>query len=216
MPSRLRRNAPRRRLLARLRRRRLGRGLGRGRIGRFPRTPIHSFKRTWFNENYFSTGATGPTLAGLNFRLDMLPNYTEFTNLYDMYRINKIVVKLIPKVSEVGMVLGATNNSAGIQIHSALDFDDSAAPTNVSQLTQYSTYKMTRGHNIHTRVFVPKCELSANGTANAAPKAYQWLDTAHPDVAHYGMKLIIPTISANTIVYYDYSVTAYFSCKSVI
>lgn len=146
----------------------------------------------------------------------MLPNYTEFTNLYDMYRINKIVVKLIPKVSETGMVLGATNNSAGIQLHSAIDYDDSTAPTNIAQLCQYSTYKMTRGHNIHTRVFVPKCEMSAGGTANVAPKAYQWLDTAHPDIPHFGMKLIIPTITASTIIYYDYSVTAYISCKNVV
>lgn len=212
MPIVRRRYAPRRNLVRRRRLARRPRRILRGR----PRIQTHSFKRTWYNENYFSTGTAGPTLAGLNFRLDSLPNYSEFTALYDQYRINKIVVKIIPKVTEVGMVLGSTGNSAGIQIHSALDFDDSAAPTTVSQLCQYSTYKMTRGHQIHTRVFTPKCELSANATANVAPKSYQWLDCDHADIAHYGMKLIIPTISSSTIIYYDYSVTAYMSFKNVV
>lgn len=189
------------------------RGVRRGLIRR-PRTPAHHFKRTWFSENYFSTGAVGPTLAGLNFQLGQLPNVSEFTNLYDMYRINKVVVKVIPKISEVGMVLGATNNSAGVQLHSALDFDDSAAPTTVSQLTQYANHKMTRGNQIHTRVFTPKCNLSAGGV-QVASKAYQWLDVTDTTVPHFGMKLIIPTISSSTIIYYDYSVTMYFSCKNV-
>lgn len=189
------------------------RGIRRGLVRR-ARNPAHHFKRTWFEENYFSTGATAPTLAGLNYQLNMLPNASEFANLYDMYRVNKVVVKIIPKVSEIGMVLGATNNSAGVQVHSALDFDDSAAPTNVAQLTQYATHKMTRGNQIHTRVFTPKCELTA-GSASVAPKAYQWLDTADLTVPHFGMKLIIPTISTSTIIYYDYSVTMYFSCKNV-
>lgn len=209
MPLVKRKFAPRRRLIRKrtmMPRRRLA--------IRRPITPVHSFKRTWYSENYFSTGTTGSTLAGLSFNLNQMPNATEFSNLYDAYRINRIVVKIIPKITEVGGILGSASNSMNVSLHSAVDYDDSHAPTGISDLVQYSTYKMTRGNQIHTRVFTPRVELSANATSNAAPKAYQWLDTADLSLAHLGMKLYIPFISASTVIYYDYSVTMYFSCKN--
>lgn len=219
MPLYKRRYAPRRRfirkrrLVARVPRR--PRAWQRGVIG--PPRPSYNFKRTWYNENYFSTGSAGvPTLAGLSFNLSSMPNASEFSNLFDSYRINKIVVKIIPKITETSTVLASTGNSALPQIHSALDFNDSIAPTSLAQLTQYSTHKMTRGNMVHTRVFTPCVELSANATANTAPKSYQWLDTSHLDIAHLGMKLYIPTLGTQTVIYYDYSVTMYFSCKNTI
>lgn len=204
---RIRRKAPRRALIAR-------RLMARRRVATAPR--VHSFKRTWYSENYYSTGSvTGAQGYGINFQFNMLPGYTDFTSLFDQYKIKKVVFSLIPKISEASLALGATNNSALVNLHSAIDHDDSTAPTSINQLCQYESYKTTRGHNVHTRVLVPKIELS-NGASTSTPKAYQWIDTADATVPHYGVKLWIPFITASTIVYYDLKVTMYFDCKGVL
>lgn len=206
----LRRSAPRRRLI---RRRRMARRPIRRMIPRNPN--VHNFKRKLFLQDYIAV--SGTQVAGATqFTISDLPSSTDFTNLFDQYRINKIVWKLIPKYTEVALVPGSATQNANLQqIHSVLDYDDATAPTSISQLTQYQNHKMTRGNQVHTRVLIPKVETMVNGASNA-PKSYVWIDCDDTTVFHRGVKFIVPSPgTTGTTLYYDAEFTFYISCKNV-
>lgn len=199
----------------RLRRRKYGRN-----VARSLRTPMrpntYSFKRQIFYENLIVVNSGAASGYAFQQAFSQLPNYTDFTNLYDQYLIKKIVVKMIPKISQHNLTSTTTGNADLPQVHSVVDYDDNTTPTSVQQLCEYQSYKMTRGNQIHTRVFVPKIELNADSSVSA-PKAYQWLDCDAPTLNHRGIKwwFSAPS-SANTSVYYDMLVKVYFSCRNVL
>lgn len=213
MPFR-RKYAPRRKLIRRLQRR-LKRRVGR----RAGPLPVYHFKRTQFYQNALSVSAAGSDYSqAWTFALSLLPNATDFTNLYDMYMIKKVVWKLIPKITQETLAAGTANQDLP-QVHTAIDYDDTVSPATIQTLCEYQSHRMTRGNQIHTRVLVPKIELGAEGAAGStliAPKAFQWIDSDNATAVHKGIKVYIPKpLTAGTSISYDVQVVYYFSCKDV-
>ena len=173
---------------------------------------VHTFKRTFYN----SAGIIVPSGSGFSFNawtftLNQLPNVTDFTSLYDQYKINGIKFTLIPRHTEVPM-----NTSVGLQVMSVLDFDDDVAPTSINDLCQYGNMKQTRGNINHSRYFRPTIRKSVD-VAGASP-GYQvskseWLDLANTVVKHYGLKYAIE--QGNVAVTYDLKIDMYFQCKNL-
>lgn len=179
------------------------------------RPDVYHFKRKVFLQDYLIISTT-QALGAIQFALVDLPGFTDFTNLYDQYRFNKVVWKLIPKISEASLNAGSNSNANLQQIHSVLDYDDNTAPTSINQLVQYQSHRMTRGSQIHSRVLVPKCQMSVSGAA-AAPKAKQWLDCDQTSLVHRGIKFIVPAAATpGTTLYYDLEMTYYMSFKNVL
>lgn len=212
-----------RRPIRRIRRRRYGGIAARGRMNLFSgakrsmlsRPNVYDFKRKIFYENLFIVNSATPLGYAFEQKFSQLPNVTDFTNLYDSYMIKKIVVKMIPKISQHNLATTTIGNADLPQLHSVVDYDDATTPTSVSQLVEYQSHKMTRGNQIHTRVLVPKVELTTD--AANAPKAFQWIDCDSTTVNHRGLKFWFNAPqSANMSIYYDMLVTVYFSCKNVL
>lgn len=182
----------------------------------------YSFKRKVYYENAFAVSAGGAQYAqAWQFQFGLLPNASDFTNLYDQYCIKKIVWKVIPKITQNEINSGSANNNDLPNIHSVLDYDDETAPTSIAQLCEYQNHKMTRGNMIHTRVIVPKVELATNTSGGVTsinlPKSYQWIDCDVTNINHRGIKVVIPPpLTAGTQLTYDVQVTYYFSCKNVL
>lgn len=207
-----RRYAPKRRLI---RRKRLARRPFKA-VRRQPRGQpnVYSFKRTIFNKDNIVVSGTD-FAAAWSWDMNALPNVTDFSNLYDMYMIKKIVVKIIPKYTEAILNSGASTNANCQQIHSVIDYDDGTNPTSINDMVQYQSHRLTRGNQVHTRVFVPKVELTTS--AANAPKSYQWIDFDSLTATHRGMKVYIPApTTASTQVSYDVQTIYYFSCKNVL
>lgn len=212
---------PRRRLAYRSRPRR-GRRMMRRRLAR--RKPaaaprVYHYKRSVFYENIVTVDNTVNYSNSWGFTLGMLPSASDFTNLYDEYCITKAVLKFIPKISQATLQSGVTTgNSLLTQIHTAIDYDDSNSLTNataLSEITQYQSHRMSRGNQTHTRVIVPKVEVT--GSTGQYPKAYQWIDCDNTTVLHNGVKVVIPKLPvANTLLYYDAMITLYFKCRNVL
>lgn len=168
--------------------------------------------------NYQTSPAIGTTYVGLSYALQLqgLPNFTEFTSLYDTYRITGYAVSIIPMYNtynaqsvpytQTGV---AFNSNGGVSlpiIHSVIDFDDNAAlnltsgDQGVDTLRQYASYKVSRldGNNKIWRRYIrlPSTnvgvqEMSLSTGVYAAQKRSPRLDAAAVDVNHYGLKLII-------------------------
>lgn len=172
----------------------------------------HHFKRTFVASAI--TGATSDVLGAYAFSFNTLPNYTEYTALFDQYRVNKIVVKFVPDhdTSDV-------NNTASSlsQFHTILDFNDSSAPASLASMFEYDTWKMTRGGRTHVRKWTPSILVGANDSTIAAslPKFKQWISCDQPDLYLYGLKYCLAAQQRAGDINMTPYITFYFSCKSV-
>lgn len=175
---------------------------------------VHHFKRT------FTLGQIGANVAnvfgGYTFNINQLPNATEFTNLFDMYRINKIVVRFVP--SQNSSDVAPAGSSFIPNFHTVLDYNDATAPASLNEMYQYQNWRMSRGTGIHRRVFTPASIDYVNATAGANagnPTWKQWISTSSPTIEHYALKYGVEAAAGvNEIVWTPY-VTMYLSCKSV-
>lgn len=188
----------------------------RRRINRRPLTKralrVHHFKRSGTPFNI--TGSTVDVFGGYSFSLNDVPAVTEFTNLYDQYRLNKVVVKWIPLTTETNVGQSTT------LFYSVLDFNDDVAPTTEAEILQYASLRISQGLRTHTRVLTPASldDLTddTGGTRYAGnPKTKQWISTSAPTAPHYGIKFFRPAQPAAQLVNYKVMIMYYFSCRSV-
>lgn len=145
----------------------------------------HRFVRRDFVPVDSGTAGTPQGLA-FSFSLDQLPNYTDFTNLFDHYSIDRIDLVAIPGVNPA-------------QIYSAPDFDDAVAPTGVADLLerQNCTVQVVgpNSYQQFRRTIVPRMPMEGGTAAGPqlAPVGTP-VDTADPSVQYFGFKLwIVPT-----------------------
>lgn len=175
---------------------------------------IHHFKRTLIGTDIPT--ATVTSYGAVFFRLNQLPDFTEFQNLYDQFRINKVVWKLVPNVNSAES--GAAQKLP--QVHSVCDYNDSTAPTTLDELVQYNNYRMTMGSRIHNRkltpAFLDNVYVTSAIQRPGNPNYKQWLSTSNStDVPHHGIKYAIGAIAAASAITYTPYLTFYISCKSV-
>lgn len=213
-------------------RRRITGGLNRwrrrkGLLGSVPRSMmrVHHFKRTYQGSD-ITASSSGNALGALSFRLTSIPESTEFTYLFDVYRINLIVWKLVPSFTSFDANPVSTNVLCP-NVHTVIDHDDDTDPSNLNAMLQYSTYRMSRGNRTIKRVFRPSIlqetvkELSGNTIVSTSKtqRYKQWIDCEDAATEHYGVKYFIDALNASavnptTFAYKQY-VTLYFSCKGV-
>lgn len=183
------------------------------RIPRLPKRKIHSFKRI-VKLNAIDLNSTNP-LAGagnISFRLNQLPNFNEFTNLFDSYRIKAVSIRFLPNITNFIPTGGNSQptQSYNSQFQTCIDRNDL---TNIDEnaILQYDTYKMTPIHRIHKRY------LKVNNFTDGQQEWNKWHSTSNTDITYYGLKWVYtgsqPTI--NNIYLYPY-ITYYLQCKSVI
>lgn len=176
---------------------------------------VHHFKRT-FQLSTIATSNTGPTFAGYSFTLSQLPNASEFTNLFDLYRINKILVRFVPNHNSSDVA--GTGSAQISNFHSVLDYNDATAPTSLDQMYEYQNWKFTRGTSIHQRLWRPTTfdmVAVSGGSSSANPQWRQWLSTSVTNIPHFGLKVGIEQSVLNTDTTWVPYVSVYLSCKSV-
>lgn len=178
---------------------------------------LYHFKRTLFQSSNIQVSSVLPYSNHFGFTLGQLPDVSNFTGLYDEYRINKVVIKFLPKFNNTLQGTGIANYMN--QVHTAIDYDDSLSlPTAqaINEITQYQSHKITPGARVVTRVIVPKVELTSSG-AGQAPKSRQWLDCDNTSVLHNGLKVVIPPAdNASSLICYDTQITVYMSFRNVL
>lgn len=189
---------------------------------------VHRFKRTCKMDNITASVTAGGVGSGISaayqFTLDSLPNYTEFTALYDMYKINAIKLTFVPTASEYinSTTSGAPTPNGFQRFNSVLDFDDTAVPVNENELLQYATLKNTPGWRSHTRYFKPRILQTVDeivgatlGSSSSSPK---WISCLSPSVEHLGVKIFVaPPIVGSAVgaaITYSVYATYYISCRN--
>lgn len=185
-------------------------------IGRLLSNPtaIYQFKRTGafsaklLNSNYgFTVGGTRAHGLSIMFALNgsvisngttetiAIPNYAEFTALFDQFRIDRIKLRLVFSNNT------STTASTGTNMPSILvteDWDDATVPTSTNELMQRPEHKFHNFGNAKTgnvfemwikpRVAVAAYQASAF-SAFTTPEKGTWVNCAYPATQHYGVKI---------------------------
>jgi len=166
--------------------------------------------------------------ASLKARLYDIYNYSEYTVLWDRYKIDMVKIRITPFSTQAasGAAVGPVGQSA-ILIHSIYDYDDSDLPPNseagVLAMREYKNYKCknifsTLGKPI-TYTFKPRVatDVYAGGVTAVASKSepFGWMDCNEPQVEGYSAKFIFETISAGATfsIYFKMDATYYLSIK---
>ncbi len=153
------------------------------------RGKVYRFVRSAFYNTL--TSSTGITLASGNFKLSDLPNYTDFTALFDRYRFVAVVARFIPTTqkTEVGSATSLIGDNP--IVYTVIDYDDSSTPLSLDELRQFDTAQSNQIGTYFERVLVPRAALgSYSGTFASYSQAPQrmWHDCNSPNIQFYGLK----------------------------
>lgn len=139
------------------------------------------------------TQTDGTTVAQI-FKLSDLPNYTDFTNLYDQYRIVGIKVQVVNNMPANATVWNSTLGTPASYfpgtVVTCIDLDDGNTPT-VNEVLEHESALVHGNGRKYSREFIPAIAQSAYQGAftGYTSRQNQWIDSNSPGVEHYGFKL---------------------------
>lgn len=179
--------------------------------------PVQYFTRSYFSPGHISIPTGAPAVGYADFfNLASVPDVSDFTALYDQYKIKGIKYTLIPRISNAGPSGAVGNPSILGNIWSVLDFDDSNIPASLNTLLQYQNVKRTQYNKIHSRYFKPSVQLGV-GTplASSLIRKNQWIDAANISAQHLGIKLWVDGSYGPYPLEFDLHVKMYLAFKNV-
>lgn len=154
------------------------------------------------------TISTGPTVGCVDFgmsiqqRLTFVQQHTEFTSLYDRYKILGVAYKIMFQNNSNESVVSTQAPVLSL----TFDGDDTAVPTAPFQVQSFGTSKtyMLNGSKVYNYFIKPRLnasvesEVGITATANAISSRAKWLDCNSPAIPHFGIKAWIRDFNNST------------------
>lgn len=165
---------------------------------------VHTFVR-WCDKDT-TYGLNGPSVVNetltnqhlvYTFVLDNVVNPADFTNLYDMYRINKVTLYLERLRNATG---DGTVNPYNLKMSVVHDYNDANPLTQEDEYLEYANCKRYSvvGNGAIKITLYPKINNIVENSGGA-PSAFTsmnsnkvWLNIAEDAVPHFGLKMFIP------------------------
>lgn len=139
------------------------------------------------------SSTTNDTKNSMVFKLTDVPNYTEFTSLFDQYALTgvKLTFKFQQTVNDSDPVGSAQYIG---KFYCWSDWDDDALPANETEAQQRQYIKVWEPLGEHSIFIRPKSlsPLYVSGVASGyAPNIkIKYIDVAYSDVPHYAIKFL--------------------------
>lgn len=189
----------------------------------FKNGQVYSFKRSYVTSMQItmSVGVSTESHGSFSFKLSDLASSADFTGLFDRYRLTKVRMRFIPRISQqsvAGAQVATTQESP--PIITVIDYDDAATTADYTTLVQYENATVHQAFKPFTVIIRPRFAVAAYGAgvftsyANMSDKT--WLDVASPDIQYYGLKWAT-TVYSNTNSgnqYYDVFMDYYLQFKN--
>lgn len=157
------------------------------------------FKRI-VNHGTINTSSVSGAAGAFAYKLSDLPGASEFTTLFDQYRIKFVECHFIPD-NNVAFLTATGDTMPRALLLTVPDYDDDTAPTLSSMFEREGT-QFVPVRQQHVRRFVPRCQTAAWQTGGATGVAVmprnQWLDVGSPSIPHYGIKYYLEALNAST------------------
>lgn len=158
-----------------------------------PKPRVHTFTRmVGVNDITKNPADSG---YGISFRLSDLPSFTQFTSLFDFYKLDWVEYIFVLKSSTV--------TNFGPIIYFAEDHDGDTAPTRPQMLAAQTTQIVTFGTDRTTVKFRLRPNIVREVFRGVTP-GYErappgiWLDCANADIPHYGVKYFIDNYNSGS------------------
>lgn len=148
-----------------------------------------------------------------NFTLSNVTGYTDFTALYDMFKIRAVKVSFIPLVN----VTTASESGYASLIYSTYDFNDDpgAVPTQ-NEIRQYQYCRWSPYGRIHKRYFFPRVLENEGSSTKVGPQNWVAVTNANALLPYHGLIVNvsnIPSINIDEPIY-KVEVKYYLSFKN--
>lgn len=199
------------------------------RIGGYNAT-TYLFKRKCSLGTVTVTAATGGYVgAAQQFRIDQLPNVSEFTTLFDQYTIRYVKWYLVLRSTGTSMVESAVNGSIGMpNLIVVRDYDDATVPASsnvgydeLREFNKAKTFCFTAERRCFRIGIKPAVlsEVYRSGVATSyVPKFNQRIDCVTADVPHFGLRYVIQVPTTALLTYavtFDIYATFYLAMSNV-
>lgn len=176
------------------------------RRGRNPYKAVHYFKRTYDGgSSQMNTSNINPFLECFNFSLQDIPGYTDFSGLFDYYKISGIRFKAMPYLQTDSNSVGTTNNAGNVPVFYAVDTNDGSVPVSVNSVLEYQDHKIGSTFKGFTIYFKPKFSDATQAQRGG------WVSTNNVTLDWYGLKVAIPPTVSSAKFYIV--ITFYIACK---
>ena len=211
----------------------------RKRMSRSRRRGRKSFRKA-INQHIYTRYATTPTDHDITtgsgtfaekFTFDSIKGYTEFSAMYDRYKITSVQLQItlinnpnavVPSVTLPVTTQNVTNWYP--KLWYVKDYDDESTAT-IDALKERANVKClilrpNKIYKIRVRPAILAQTYRTVATTGYSPKWRQWIDMADPDVPHYGIKYDLdcqgldPADSQPFKIRVEYKY--FFTCKDVI
>ena len=154
---------------------------------------VHTFHRETVPVANIIENASSDYHVGLGVSLSGLPNYDEFTKLFDQYRITRW--EIFFSFDRNGSECGDSGTQRGLPYLTVVrDFDDANVLTTLAAYSQYDPCYHTRlDKPLIKYSIVPHIAMAAYSGAftSYANRQLQWIDVGSADVIHYGYKYAV-------------------------
>lgn len=156
----------------------------------------YNFKRSLYGEVITTAGQYK---AGVTWNLTQIPGYSEWTALFDQYRLTGVAIQFTYRATNTSVLESINNGHVGLPIlWHVVDTDDNSAPASIAELGQVGKCKrfiFDSGKRTKTIFIRPRYLNRINGTgstvANTVGDRKAWIDLLDNDVPHYGLKYIL-------------------------
>ncbi len=128
------------------------------------------------------------TAGVLTFKLSDVLGYSDFTNTFDLYRVDFVEISFRP---------GATvNNFSNVNttaplLYTAIDPSGRASSPTINQIEEYSTLRVVNFNQQLTRRFRPRGKLESNSVSMVPQMALAprdaWVDSDTPDLTYHSL-----------------------------
>lgn len=159
--------------------------------------------------------ATNPVFARYRFALADVPGSTDFTNMFDKFRIKYVKISFIPK-SNVTVPSGTlgTRSIYDTLIYTAVDTDFVTVPSSIADILQRQNVKWSPNNVVHKRFFRPRYPVTS-----VIVDAKQWMrtDSTGPNNLWSGLQVAVEGESSRSdpgAVLYQVVATYYIQCKN--
>jgi hypothetical protein len=143
-----------------------------------------------FDQGTITSSLVADSFSQFTVGLSSLPNPTEFTTLFDQYRISRVEYHFWPLQTE------AVNSTTAVTpgIITVVDYDDSGSLATVTAAFQYPNAVWRSAYKPFCVSFKPHIAVAAFSGAFTSymNTKDQWIDASSPAVIHYGLKICMP------------------------
>lgn len=163
-----------------------------------PRSPC-MFRSTYAVGLIQSAGGGAPVNYAYDFQMGSLPNFGEYADLFDMYKVLAIRFSVEPCVTgnDTNGAIGppiAMTPMVNEYVRLVVDLDDSTTLGSENAYFEYDNMKSfpVMSSKPFSLTFKPRCLTDIGGIQSISVKP-PWIDFQNVAVPHYGVKMRIPT-----------------------